>query len=378
MTLDFRRIAELPTESTQWLWPQRIPLGAITDLMGEPGEGKTTLNCHIAACVTTGQPLPGTAAAIPASDVLMLQPEDHASILKQNLVASGADLSRVHIATDAGGRFPEDIDEIERTVARTGAKLVIIDPITAYVRASQNESAVRCVTSRLSAMAAQHGCAVVLVRHLRKTTGTVMQRGLGSIAFAAAARSAICVVAHPADPGQRILVHYKSNLAPKAPSLSFVPHVRDGGLAIDWLGESDYSDQDFSAGSCEAPALVAARRFIDSILADAKQVPAKQLVELARVEGISESTLKRAKKQLGVRSSRRGFGRGSTVYWELPENSAVEPVFRQEIGELTDESCHGSPLGGISGPRVEAAVFTSRAALPSLATNALKSTTIRN
>ena len=38
-------------EPVRWLWPERIPLGKVTVLDGDPGTGKSTLTLTIAAKV---------------------------------------------------------------------------------------------------------------------------------------------------------------------------------------------------------------------------------------------------------------------------------------------------------------------------------------
>lgn len=52
---------------------------------------------------------------------------------------------------------------------------------------------------------------------------------------------------------------------------------------------------------------------------------AAEIYEAAAAADVSARTLKRAKQELGVQSQRRGFGRGSVVYWLLPKRSP-EPV----------------------------------------------------
>ena len=41
-------------KETRWLWYPYIPLGKVTILMGDPGEGKSTFALNLAAAVTRG------------------------------------------------------------------------------------------------------------------------------------------------------------------------------------------------------------------------------------------------------------------------------------------------------------------------------------
>src|SRR5687767_1767303 len=53
------RLSDVKAERVTWLWQDRIPLGKLTVIEGNPGTGKSTLTTELAACVTTGSQLPG-------------------------------------------------------------------------------------------------------------------------------------------------------------------------------------------------------------------------------------------------------------------------------------------------------------------------------
>jgi hypothetical protein len=52
------RLAQLGPAMLQWFWPQRIPLGRVTLLAGDPGIGKSLLALDIAARASRGTPWP--------------------------------------------------------------------------------------------------------------------------------------------------------------------------------------------------------------------------------------------------------------------------------------------------------------------------------
>lgn len=52
----------------------------------------------------------------------------------------------------------------------------------------------------------------------------------------------------------------------------------------------------------------------------------KEIINRADDEGISESTLRRAKKKAGVLDGRSGFGPGSSCHRKLPPKSATLPA----------------------------------------------------
>ena len=92
MNLQFQQLSEIDSQPVQWLWTDRIPLGAITMLDGDPGTGKSTLAEYLVTQVSTGNPLFGSQAAPISASVLMLQGEDTGEITRMNLEAAGTTL----------------------------------------------------------------------------------------------------------------------------------------------------------------------------------------------------------------------------------------------------------------------------------------------
>jgi len=83
----------IPTQQTEWLWQQRIPLGHLTLLQGQPGIGTSLLATTIAARVTTGQPMPGDTSAKPGNVILITPHDNPGSTIKPRLQAAGGDPS---------------------------------------------------------------------------------------------------------------------------------------------------------------------------------------------------------------------------------------------------------------------------------------------
>src|SRR5436189_5718856 len=79
-----------------WLWPGRIPLGAITTLVGYGGEGKSFLACAVASAVSRGGTFPDGSPA-PEGGVVIMAGEDSPSKLRLRYTANGADLPQVKL-----------------------------------------------------------------------------------------------------------------------------------------------------------------------------------------------------------------------------------------------------------------------------------------
>src|SRR4051794_31114151 len=58
-------LSQVAPQPLRWLSPGRLAAGKLTILDGDPGLGKSTLLCELAARVSCGDPLPGGEAAPP-------------------------------------------------------------------------------------------------------------------------------------------------------------------------------------------------------------------------------------------------------------------------------------------------------------------------
>ncbi len=79
-------------------------------------------------------------------------------------------------------------------LVKTRARLVVLDPLLAFLDgsvSSANDQSVRRVLGPLAGLAAEHDCAVLLIRHLTKWAGKqAIYRGGGAIGLLGACRSA--------------------------------------------------------------------------------------------------------------------------------------------------------------------------------------------
>ena len=251
--------------------------------------GKTFISLSLAAAVTRGWPLLSQSGApgdeLEPADVLYMSAEDGlADTLRPRLDTAGADVSRVHALTgwqhtDEQGERVEgvvslkDIPVLEQALQQTKARLVIIDPLQAYLGADvdmHRANEVRPLLSALSNLAEKYSCAVVCIRHLSKAIGgKALYAGLGSIDFAAAARSVLQV---GEQDDERFLAHAKSSLAPQGKSIRY--ELRDGSL--NWLGVSDVTAEELRAPprrdeGKSVSAVDTAVSFLESFLADGPQ-----------------------------------------------------------------------------------------------------------
>jgi hypothetical protein len=344
----FPRADKITTKHIEQLWPARIQRATITVVEGDPGAAKSTLSADIAARLTAGREMPGSALASEAAGVVWLGAEDTSEITRENLRVAGAVLERVAIYDKCQFELslPAAVPVIEREVMRTAAGLLVIDPVSAFIAGSLNsESAVRKALGPLAAMAERTNVAVVLIRHLAKSRGrSAMYTGAGSIGIVAAARSAILVGVEPGDFGRRVAAQIKSNAGPRSASLAFKVVDEAGGKRVEWLGSSDFTAEDLvNPSPNDLNALEEAALMLHSILSEGP-VWADEAKSIASKSGITPSTLGRAKRLLRVRSRRKGFGKGSRLYWVLPPASEIARRLKErDMDELMNALVSGEP-----------------------------------
>jgi len=327
-------LSEVEPERVTWLWSGRIPLGKLTVMDGDPGQGKSTIALDLAARVTRGWTMPdGDGGCAPAGVVILSGEDGLADTIVPRLMVAGADLDRVVALNSCPNRegegehppvLPDDLPFIRAAIARVKAQLVVIDPLMAYLSGDTNshkDQDIRRVLFQVATLAEETGAAVLVVRHLNKTSGSpAIYRGGGSIGIIGAARSGLLVASDPDDDTHKVLACTKSNLSSPPESLGFHLEATEGGAArVVWDGTSAYTASALLAvpdTDEERHAIDDAKDFLVTALCEGP-VAGSQIIAEARGAGISERTLKRAKAALGV-TSRKGSMTGPWV-WSLPE-----------------------------------------------------------
>ena len=213
---------DVEAREVNWLWYPYIPYGKLTIVQGDPGEGKTTFILHLAALLTKGEALPceETAERREPVNVIYQNAEDSLEdTIKPRLLEAGADCNRMLVIDESIDCLSMTDERLVRAIKETGAKMVVLDPIQAYLGADvdmHRANEIRPVLKQLGNIAEEYGCAIVLIGHMNKASGSKSTyRGLGSIDFQATARSVLVVGRIKDDTTLRVIAHDKSSLAPR-------------------------------------------------------------------------------------------------------------------------------------------------------------------
>ncbi|OAI49307.1 hypothetical protein AYO43_03135 [Nitrospira sp. SCGC AG-212-E16] len=330
---------KVPVAPPQWAWANRIPLQALTLIAGDPGLGKSTLTLELAARWSRGE-ADGDLRGNPV-DVFIASAEDSAeTTLKPRLIVAKADLSRVHIVQMrvkglmGGITLPNDVAAVADRMRSLGAKIFIIDPLSAHLSMRVNswkDQDLRQALAPLARVAEELRAAIVSVLHLNKDEKkNVLGRIGGTMAAVAAARSVLLAAPDSDDPdgSSKCLGHIKSNLGRPALTLRYrleeemVVYNRKmifPASKLVWEGEDrDLQPHDLLTRTerVDRSKRKEAGRWLREILADGPKATEDIYLEGRKV-GLSESTLDRAKADLGIRSKKHSFGGKGAWCWQL-------------------------------------------------------------
>ena len=263
---------EVQSKEVNWLWYPYIPYGKITIIQGDPGEGKTTLALRLAALLSKGEALPYDDTEREPVKIIYQTAEDGLEdTIKPRLEAAEADCTQIKVIDESEAALSMLDERIEKAIIEVGARLVILDPIQAYVGANIN---------------------------MNKGSGNKSSyRGLGSIDFQASARSVLIVGRIKDNPQVRVMVQDKSSLAPEGEAIAFELDKENG---FSWLGHYDISVDDLLSGISKEKKSEQAENLILEYLSKGRY-PQKEL----------------AKKALNVQSVKEG----SQWYWQIPEKT---------------------------------------------------------
>lgn len=316
---------DVVSKEVEWLWYPYIPYGKITIIEGDPGEGKTTLVLKLAAALSMGLPLPcdDDKEYEPIHIIYQTAEDGIEDTIKPRLEKAGADCSMIRVIDETDKELSMTDDRLEQAIIETGARLIILDPIQAYIGATvdmHRANEIRPVLKHLGIIAEKHNCAIILIGHMNKASGSKSTyRGLGSIDIQATARSVLLVVRLRDKPNIRIMAHDKSSLAPAGDAIGF-EMTEDNGMVC--IGPYDITIDELLSGNegRGKKKLDIAENFIKEYFGTNKVIPSNEIMMEAAKRSIKRNTLLSAKKKLGITSDKEKAEDG-TIYWTwiMPE-----------------------------------------------------------
>jgi hypothetical protein len=338
------KAGDLEMCGVDWLWPGRFARGKFGLIAGMPDMGKGQIAAFIAAAVTANVDLPCDEGNATQANVIWFNAEDGAcDTVLPRLVAAGADTDRVHFVNSvliAGEEkhfsLVTDLRLLRKTIIRIGnVTLVIIDPVSAYLGVgkvdSRSATDVRGTLTPLKALAEELHVAVIGIAHFNKKDDikSALLRVSDSIAYVAAARHVYAVLDDPEDKNSKLFVKAKNNLARDTKALRYGMSVKtvghDAKLNVDIdapfiVWHPQHVEITANEAMQAAEGRTAKREAREFLLERLGAGPVKQadVLDEAKQDGIAEKTLRRAKKELGIKSRKERGKVDGDWSWELP------------------------------------------------------------
>jgi archaellum biogenesis ATPase FlaH len=337
-------LAEVKPRELKWLWPGKIPVGMLVIFAGDAGLGKSLMALELAARGSQGQNfLDATQNTVGIFETILLSAEDDPStVLVPRLMAAGADLARVHVietvkyssATDTseerGITLDSDINVLrDKLQENPKIRLVVVDPLSSYLGSADlnKEQQVRAILIPLVHMAQEFQVAVVCIAHHSKQANRSAQhKVLGAVGVVGASRMSWSFVRSPDDDDSRQMLISKANLG----NFAGVKYITESCTVeingkptqqprVKFLCESSVSVETIltAADDAEARKDRPATMFIRKNLPKGAETASLPLIQQAAGEGITQSTLTRARQNLGVQAVKKASG----WFWSWPEET---------------------------------------------------------
>ena len=327
----FKPLSEIKEEKIDWLWYPYLAKKTLSILEGDPGLGKSYLAMIVSASIAKGKSLPCVkkGKGIAQGPVVYFDIENNAaSVTKVRLKYNGfTDLDNYYPVEQAFSiEDPDALEEIYEYLDQIKPVVVIFDTLNTYIgRADTHKSSEATQAMNVfKQIASDFDCAVCVLRHLTKGTGSAMYRGQGSVAFAGSARVVMAVGVDPNDTETRVMAIVKGNMAPLPGGLAFrIEGRKNDRSEFLWEGFNDLIAQEIVDASTEARSkktegtgIQEAMEFLEATIKNVA-MDCEKLYRMAEKRSIPRKMVERAASRMEVKKKTK---KDKTVTWMLRVN----------------------------------------------------------
>lgn len=338
-------------ETLTYLWPGRLFNGKLILLCGDGSVGKTWFLCYLCAIISRGFNWPDGTPCEQGGVIFFTSEDGAGDTLRPRIEDNGGDPEHIYVpevimqpdghprefSIDDVKTLARRIEKLEEVYGEGYVKLVIFDPITAFMGNIDEfkNNQVRAAFRPLARLADEKKFALIGVGHPKKGAemGKAKDAFAGSIAYTNAARL-VWNFYHDRESGIRRMLLAKNNLMQNPKGLSYI--VNDGIVSFtDTNIEIDADDyqrkfQNPKSGERSGNKVAAAIDWLLEYLEDGpkpsgnKNDPKPETVfGDALKKGFKVNTVWRAADELGVRKAKEEFSK--RWIWSLPCDTEVAP-----------------------------------------------------
>jgi hypothetical protein len=350
-----------PVETRYVLYPY-VPRGEITWFEGRTKSGKTTVALDIIARMSRGRSFVDGSPLLGTRSIILTCEDSIENTIVPRLLAADANLSFVHVLkleTDDGKNgtpsFAVDLAGIERELLDLNPDLVFIDGTFGLLGVKDGNAYTDAYKAMMPVvqMVRRLGSAAIMVRHVRKMPASALNAGVGSVAYAGMARSTVSFAVDSGDESMRYMAHAGCNVGPTGATWRFrivdgkpIPDFDRTVGAVSWEGVVSDSADEVMSGKPNRMALEVAKEWLRDRLSGVPSVRS-DVVDAATAAGITERTLERARREIGVVSTAGARGRPGT--WALPAPPAPSPNDGERRGQPSGAASSNLVGTGVSG-----------------------------
>ncbi len=335
-----RRMSEIEVKKTDFLYPMMFPR-KLCILSAYPGSGKTNLACKLVASVSTGAPFFYLEPEIESpQNVIYFSSEDgYEDTIKPRLIKCAANMDYIS-AVDFDDDYDFDFADarLEELIRELRPALIVFDTLQNFI-GNVNMNAANETTRKmrpLVRLADTYNVCILCVCHFNKNeNGSAITRTIGSTDITGKCRSYMTIGNVP-DSDIKFLSHEKSNVGAIADTILF--SINDYGIRAEGtskLHADDYAIQRRSKSGKAPDVINEIKEYIVRNMPEGKR-KASEMLTLLTANGFSETTVKRAKQELDIKSVREGYGDSGSWFWVLPDEfDRLDPYdYSKEIGEI--------------------------------------------
>ena len=319
---------DVKIEPIEFIYNPYFPKGKLSLIAAYPGSGKTMLMSYFAARVTNGQPFFGCSAD-GEHKVLYFSSEDGVEdTLQYRFVQAGGDEKKLRYYR--GIITFSETYRIRHLIDTTGADMLIFDPLQSYASTADlnNATLTRQMLDMLDKVSRDKKITIIIVCHFNKNSkGPAITRIIGSTDIVGKARSFVALGNVPGDGDRKFFSHEKSNLARAGLTQLFKIDPDHGLIVPDGTTTKHYDDFYLNKPVLHDDKLEAAKKLILENLDSGQCIKAGDAYQIAKDNGIGLSTIKTARRDLGMSTRKESFDGG--FVWQMPE-----PLSGDDLADL--------------------------------------------